>query len=133
MEILDEVTNSDHNLFIFNYPLQQTSQYNDRRIFLKANNWLAIKSTISHIIDTNIDIDQLSTAEINAYVTSIQNIFEANSTNLNSRTNMPNKKKKRSAVWWTSELEVKRSKTRVLRRQFQKIRQFQTKPAVPNP
>ncbi|GIY37466.1 RNA-directed DNA polymerase from mobile element jockey [Caerostris darwini] len=126
MEILDEVTNSDHNLIILNYPLHQTSQCNDRKIFLRANNWFSIKSSISQIIDANIDIDQLSTVEINTYISSIQNhIFEANSTFSNSRTNMIDKKKKRSAVWWTSELEVKRSKTRALRRQFQKERNQQ--------
>ncbi|GIY78163.1 putative 115 kDa protein in type-1 retrotransposable element R1DM [Caerostris darwini] len=128
LEILDEVTNSDHNLLVLKYPLQQITPRKNNRIYLKASNWLAIKTAISGIIDPNLDIDQLTDNEISSHIKTIQNkIFEATSTRHISRANPNHRKKKKSAVWWTSELEIKRSKTRALRRQYQKERDQQSR------
>ncbi|GIY68090.1 hypothetical protein CDAR_453051 [Caerostris darwini] len=123
LDILDEVTNSDHNLLVLQYPLTQTAPGKRKRIYLNANNWLSIKTAISGILDPNLDFALLSENEINSHIKDIQNkIFEASCSSYIPRTNHLQRKKKNRAFWWTSELEIKRSKTRALRRLYQKER-----------
>ncbi|GIY45302.1 hypothetical protein CDAR_246031 [Caerostris darwini] len=99
LEILDEVTNSDHNLLVLKYPLTQIAPRKINRIYLKASNWLAIKTAISGIIHPNLDIDHLTDNEIKSHIKTIQNkIFEASNTSHIPRANPNQRKKKKRAV-----------------------------------
>ncbi|GIX69407.1 hypothetical protein CEXT_312981 [Caerostris extrusa] len=67
--------------------------------------------------------DNLTANELNCLIEEIQNniyntLAKPRDISNNNRTN----KKKKNAIWWTKELGIKRSKTRALRRYYQKER-----------
>ncbi|GIY24995.1 hypothetical protein CDAR_453271 [Caerostris darwini] len=70
--------------------------------------------------------------EINRLINDLQiRFFNAATTtqrnNSNSNRQTDNRRKKRNAIWWTRELEIKRSKTHALRRLYQKERNQQVR------
>ncbi|GIX77315.1 hypothetical protein CDAR_276491 [Caerostris darwini] len=133
LEVLDEITNSDYNLLVFLGSIANYSQLNQRKISLGKLKWLDTKIAISKIMKDNIDIDKLSAGEINKLISNLQeNIFES----LCSKFKHSNKpttenRKRKNTIWWTRELEIKRSRTRALRRLFQKDRNQQSRQKTP--
>ncbi|GIX77410.1 uncharacterized protein CDAR_2661 [Caerostris darwini] len=95
------------------------------KISTKHLNWLSLKTSFYNIIDNHLDIDSIPASEINRFLKNLQQEFFTAATtsqrNFKDRQYHPhNKKKRKNAIWWTRELEIKRSKTRALRRLYQK-------------
>ncbi|GIX76024.1 uncharacterized protein CDAR_443101 [Caerostris darwini] len=117
LEVRDEITNSDHNMLFVNFLTANHSINHRNKIFLKNLNWWKLKANIHSIINSNLEIDQLSNSDINSFISNIQDqIFAAAS----SKPSTNHHKKQKYAIWWTRELQSKRSFTRALRRLFQK-------------
>ncbi|GIY68078.1 uncharacterized protein CDAR_452961 [Caerostris darwini] len=126
MDILDEVTNSDHNLLYFSCSFRNSPPANSNKILRNARSWLSLNASIHKILSNNLNFEQLSAIDLNALIENLQKQIK----DVATRKNTPNpnsvnnnqRKKKRNAIWWTRDLEIKRSKTRALRRLFQKER-----------
>ncbi|GIX79764.1 hypothetical protein CDAR_77391 [Caerostris darwini] len=124
LEVTDHISNSDHNLLIIRHLSNVSQCPNTRRLSINKINWIKLKTTLHHILKDQTDPDLFPASVINSLIQQLQDtIFTAISKlkdNTNSRNSKPQKKK--NAIWWTRELEIKRSKTRALRRLFQKER-----------
>ncbi|GIY37472.1 uncharacterized protein CDAR_458971 [Caerostris darwini] len=120
LEVRDEITNSDHNMLFVNLLTANHSNNHSHKISLKNLNWWKLKANIHSIINSNLEIDQLSNSDINSFISNIQDqIFAAASSKPSTNHHLHHKKQK-YAIWWTRELQSKRSFTRALRRLFQK-------------
>ncbi|GIY71306.1 hypothetical protein CDAR_529451 [Caerostris darwini] len=124
LEVLDEVTNSDHNLLVFSGHLASSTSPNQGKINLGKLKWMDIKTAVSRIMHQDFDIENLTSSEINSLLSKLQDsVFCSLSSKVNPIVQSSSKyKKRRYSIWWTRELEVKRSRTRALRRLFQKER-----------
>ncbi|GIY08505.1 hypothetical protein CDAR_313311 [Caerostris darwini] len=120
LQTLDEVTGSDRNILHFQCTNYIQGSTPNNKIRINQYNWFSIKTSIHKIISKNLNFSQLPASELNNYINKIQDsIFQENSfkpTSLNNNLN----KKRRNAIWWTGELEIKKKKTIALRRRFQK-------------
>ncbi|GIX87738.1 hypothetical protein CDAR_617181 [Caerostris darwini] len=113
LKVLDEISNSDHNLLQVTWYTENCSTSSPGNIHISNSNWLFIKKTIFHIINKQpIKIN----TDLNSAIESLQHEIRTKCTN-NSKTT---RTRKRNAVWWTWELKIKRSKTRALCRLYQK-------------
>ncbi|GIX76034.1 RNA-directed DNA polymerase from mobile element jockey [Caerostris darwini] len=124
LEISDHITNSDHNLLIIRHLDTLPQGQDSRKIKINSSNWISIKTRISNILWNQPNTANMTIYELNSLIEEIQkNIFStlAKPCNTSSNNGQINKTKK-SAIWWTKELGIKRSKTRALRRCFQKER-----------
>ncbi|GIY54768.1 hypothetical protein CDAR_391041 [Caerostris darwini] len=97
-------------LFVqYSTPGSQSTTFN--KISMKTIDWLKLKVNIANIIGSNLTLnDKLNSIQ--------EQLFIAASTK--PANNSIDKRKKRNSFWWTRELQIKRSKTRALRRLFQK-------------
>ncbi|GIX69951.1 uncharacterized protein CDAR_394471 [Caerostris darwini] len=119
MIVSAEITNSDHNMLFVHYDPPGSMSPNTSKVLLWSIDWLKIKVRIANIIGGNLILDNLTTNELNTKLNSIQElIFQAASKKPANQLNSNSKKK--SSFSWTRELQIKRSKTRALRRLFQK-------------
>ncbi|GIY05116.1 uncharacterized protein CDAR_120901 [Caerostris darwini] len=73
-------------------------------------------------MEDKIDINKLTSGEINDLISKLQeSILDSLSTKVNpAHKPSTNNRKRRYTIWWTRQLEIKRSRTRALRRLFQK-------------
>ncbi|GIX78259.1 uncharacterized protein CEXT_4821 [Caerostris extrusa] len=81
----------------------------------EKSNWFSVKSTIFNIIRAR---SSSGFSDVNCLISTIQKEIAARlcTTSKNKRT----PKRANGSVWWTQELRAKRSKTRALRRLYQK-------------
>ncbi|GIX87704.1 hypothetical protein CDAR_617021 [Caerostris darwini] len=115
LNISDNITNSDHNLLDFTWTIDNVTTSPTFYIKITQFNWLFIKECISKTIKKHTTN---TTGNIEKQIENIQDDIKQDCTNKNNnhvRKNIP-----RNAVWWTKELKIKRSKTRALRRLYQK-------------
>ncbi|GIY54398.1 RNA-directed DNA polymerase from mobile element jockey [Caerostris darwini] len=120
LQILDEVTGSDHNILFFQCAHNVHGSAPTHRILINHRNWFSIKTTIHKIISHNLCFNHLSASELNCYIKEIQDaIFQENSF-IPSAGNNSQIKKRRNAIWWTTQLQIKKKKTIALRRRYQK-------------
>ncbi|GIY81628.1 putative 115 kDa protein in type-1 retrotransposable element R1DM [Caerostris darwini] len=93
---------------------------------INALSWLSLKANIHKIITKNLDFGNLTPNELNELIKNIQSQIKDVASKKRPINQNPEsshqRKKKKNAIWWTRELEIKRSKTRALRRLFQKER-----------
>ncbi|GIX81102.1 uncharacterized protein CDAR_410601 [Caerostris darwini] len=122
LEVRDEIINSDHNLFFIEYSLLNTEFHSTSKINIKTIDWLSIKPKIHKIIVSNLDTNNLSIKELNSRLEDIQNQIFNSTAKKHSNIQPSNRSKRRSAIWWTREFQYARSRTRALRRLFQKER-----------
>ncbi|GIY73629.1 hypothetical protein CEXT_430541, partial [Caerostris extrusa] len=112
MEILDEVTNSDHNLLNFSCSFRNSPTPSFNKIHINALSWLSLKANLHKIISKNLNFEHLNTIDLNEFIRNLQTrikdvaskkcIINQNPDNNNQR------RKKKNAIWWTRELEIKR-------------------------
>ncbi|GIY57884.1 hypothetical protein CDAR_197071 [Caerostris darwini] len=114
LEVVDDITNSDHRLLQVTWSLEITHCPSNHKIKFNHSNWLDLKSKIFNIISRNIAITS------NDPLKQIANIQKEVLDSAGKHLRHNNTKRKRNAIWWTQELRIKRSKTRALRRLYQK-------------
>ncbi|GIY79612.1 RNA-directed DNA polymerase from mobile element jockey [Caerostris darwini] len=118
MDIVDDISNSDHNLLVLRYSATLDVMDSCPKICINRLNWTSLKPALFKILNSNPLEENLTESQINSMIRSIQeNIIQDL-----SPSNKPSSKTPRrtNAIWWTRELRIKRSKTRALRRLFQK-------------
>ncbi|GIY24046.1 RNA-directed DNA polymerase from mobile element jockey [Caerostris darwini] len=80
LQILDEVTGSDHNILFFQCAHNVLGSAPTHRILINHRNWFSIKTSIHKIICHNLCFNHLSASELNCYIKEIQDaIFQENS------------------------------------------------------
>ncbi|GIX87694.1 hypothetical protein CDAR_616961 [Caerostris darwini] len=116
LEVTDHISNSDHNLLIVRHLYRDSHCTNTRKLSINKHNWIKIKTTLHHILKDQADTDLLPANVINSNIQHLQDTIFTAISKLKDNTNSSNSKpqKKKHAIWWTRELEIKRSKTRAL-------------------
>ncbi|GIX87763.1 uncharacterized protein CDAR_617281 [Caerostris darwini] len=96
--------------------VNNTQYPNSRRISINTINWIKLKTKLHNILKDHLDPDQLPASDINYLINHLQDSIFVAISNLKHNAHNSNSKKKKKAIWWTRDLEIKRSKTRALRR-----------------
>ncbi|GIX73550.1 hypothetical protein CEXT_736961 [Caerostris extrusa] len=73
MEILDEVTNSDHNLLNFSCSFNNSALPSLNKINLNALSWLSLKANLHKLISNNLNFEHLNAIELNKFIKDLQN------------------------------------------------------------
>ncbi|GIX83497.1 probable RNA-directed DNA polymerase from transposon BS [Caerostris darwini] len=115
MEVTDDISNSDHNLFHFAWSVDHLPPPERIHITISQSNWLSVKPTIFGIIRSHSSSDF---SDVNCLISTIQKEIAERLSTTSGRKGSP--KRANGAVCWTRELRAKRSKTRALRRLYQK-------------
>ncbi|GIX70133.1 probable RNA-directed DNA polymerase from transposon BS [Caerostris darwini] len=113
LAVLDEISNSDHRLLHCIWTFSSITLQHS--ISLNLRNWLDVKCNVSNIIEQYTLLEPI---DLDATISHIQKEIVrtlSRPTGISTHSN-----KRRNAIWWTKELQIKRSKTRALRRLYQK-------------
>lgn len=116
-EILDLVTCSDHNLMMFELSSSRFDFPMVRKWHLGKLDWMDFQSRIFGLIEAN-QPDELNADDIGEFVERMEE--EILKICENTRSKRRKARRFKHAVWWTEELSVYRSRTRALRRKYQK-------------
>ncbi|GIY37470.1 RNA-directed DNA polymerase from mobile element jockey [Caerostris darwini] len=111
--VSDEISNSDHNLLEVTWYTKHQTIPTNGTIHISNSNWLFIKKSIFQIINNHAN---KTISDPNHFIEHLQQELITKCTN----TSYPTRSRRKNAVWWTLELKVKRSRTRALRRLYQK-------------
>ncbi|GIY68082.1 uncharacterized protein CDAR_452991 [Caerostris darwini] len=111
--VSDEISNSDHNLLEVTWYTEHQTIPTNGTIHISNSNWLFIKKIIFQIINNHAN---KTISDPNHFIEHLQQELITKCTN----TSYPTRSRRKNAVWWTLELKVKRSRTRALRRFYQK-------------
>ncbi|GIX77324.1 uncharacterized protein CDAR_276551 [Caerostris darwini] len=109
-----EILNSGHNLLHFLWTLDDLLPP-EKTINISQNNWLTVKSSIFNIIKAH---SSSGFSDLKSLISTIQTEITARLSTTSKNKRLP--QRARGAVWWTQELQTKRSKTRALKRLYQK-------------
>ncbi|GIY52246.1 uncharacterized protein CEXT_417141 [Caerostris extrusa] len=115
MEVSDNISNSDHNLLLISWSMDQPPPPKRIHVNNSQTNWLSVKSAIFNIIRAH---SSSGFSDVNGLISTIQTEITARLCTTSKNKRSP--KRVNGAVWWTQELRAKRSKTRALRRLYQK-------------
>ncbi|GIY39266.1 uncharacterized protein CDAR_617811, partial [Caerostris darwini] len=99
LEVLDEVTNSDHDLLVFSGHLASSTSPNQGKINLGKLKWMDIKTAVSRIMHQDFDIENLTSSEINSLLSKLQDsVFCSLSSKVNPIVQSSSKYKKRRTL-----------------------------------
>ncbi|GIY65162.1 hypothetical protein CDAR_437251 [Caerostris darwini] len=102
-EVLDEISNSDHNLLKVTWSSEISSLKISRCIVINQSNWLSMKKKIFHIFNNRANLDLATT---NDTIEFLQNDIFTKCAQGKKTT------RRKNAIWWTPQLNIKRNKTR---------------------
>ncbi|GIX83506.1 uncharacterized protein CDAR_83521 [Caerostris darwini] len=111
LEVLDEISNSDHNMLKVTWSPEISSIKTSNYIVINHSNWLSMEKKIFQIFNNQ---DNLDLANANDTIEFLQN------DNFTKCAQVKKTTRRKNAIWLTPELNTKRSKTRALRRLYQK-------------